>query len=174
MRLTNSDREAFIQAVIDDVPTIDYNELCRTMVKTWAVSRLPDAVKAVYMVHPDYIKTCCYGTPAYLTSVYAVSEHDHYCNISDIDPDFNQQLVELGLKEKAQDQKITELRRQIKGVIYGCTTLKKAKELLPEFEKYLPTDRDVDTDRSMPVVSNLVASLSEAGWPKDQPLAQGK
>lgn len=26
MRLTNSDREAFVRAVMDDVPQVDYNE----------------------------------------------------------------------------------------------------------------------------------------------------
>ena len=39
--------------------------------------------------------------------------------------------------------------------------------MLPEFEKYLPADEQKAL-RSVPVVANLVADFTKAGWPKDK------
>ena len=172
MKLTNSDRNAFIKAVMDDVPTIDYDEVCREKVKKWALARAPETIKAAYAEAPNYLSHKYYYTPGSLCGAYGIGDSD-YSEISKIDPDFNNELRELASLKDAQIQKNRELEGQLRGVIFSCTTLKKAKELLPEFEKYLPADRDSVVDRAMPVISNLVASLTEAGWPKDQPLTQG-
>lgn len=172
MKLTNSDRDAFIKAVMDDVPTIDYDEVCREKVQKWALARAPETIKAAYAEAPNYLSYKYYCVPGSLCGAYGIGDSDCY-EISKIDPGFNNELRELASLKDAQIQKNRELEGQLRGVIFSCTTLKKAKELLPEFEKYLPADRDSVVDRAMPVISNLVASLTEAGWPKDQPLTQG-
>lgn len=61
---------------------------------------------------------------------------------------------------------LNNLRKQLTAVIAACTTLKQAKEALPEFIKYLPEEPGNPVDRTLPVVGNLVADLSKAGWPK--------
>ena len=172
MRLTNSDRDAFIQAVIDDVPQTNYDEEARSKIQAWAVARIPEVMRIAYEKHPAYFENRWHRTPGCLATVYAVSA-DNDTNIQEIDPAFYSELVELASLKSEQQRRERELRQQLKGVIYSCTTLKKAEELLPEFKKYLPADRDGNTNRSMPVISNLVATLTQAGWPKDQPLAQG-
>lgn len=60
---------------------------------------------------------------------------------------------------------INTLRKKLEATIAACTTLKQAKECLPEFEKYLPAEA-APADRSLPVVGNLVADLIKVGWPK--------
>lgn len=60
---------------------------------------------------------------------------------------------------------IKTLRSKLEATIASCSTLKQAKECLPEFEKYLPAEV-TPADRSLPVVGNLVAELTKAGWPK--------
>ena len=61
---------------------------------------------------------------------------------------------------------LDNLRKQLTAVIASCTTLKQAKKALPEFVKYLPEEPGSAIDRTLPVVGNLVADLSKAGWPK--------
>lgn len=172
MRLINADREAFIQAVLDDVPQIDYDEVARSKINAWAVSRMPEALAKAYKEYPGFFKNGYYYTPGSLNGCYAVGEDSRY-DIEDRDPVLWKELEELANQKTEQSNKLRDLRVQLRGVIFSCTTLKKAEELLPEFKKYLPADRDGQTDRKMPVISNLVATLTEAGWPKDQPLAQG-
>lgn len=87
MRLTKSDKEAFVRAVMDDVPMVDYDE------------------------HRHSALLC--------QRVFAET----------------------------------------------CSTLKTAKERLPEFEKYLPTERGTTGTINLPV-ANTVADLINAGWPK--------
>lgn len=60
---------------------------------------------------------------------------------------------------------LLNLRKQLTATIDSCTTLKQAKEVLPEFIQYLP-EEPTQVNRSLPVVGNLVADLSKAGWPK--------
>ena len=41
---------------------------------------------------------------------------------------------------------------------------------LPEFEKYLPAERDVTGTVNLPV-ANVLAELTNLGWPKGEPYA---
>lgn len=167
MKLTNSDREAFIRAVLDDVPQVNYNEQCRTLVMAWAVARLPADVAAAYKSNPGFITLAYVQTPGCLSSHYAPGLDPIY-NLDAVAPELWAQLTPLSYAAKEQEATNKALREQLKGAIFSCTTLKKAKEMLPEFEKYLPADRDGVSDRAMPMISNLVATLVEAGWPKSQ------
>jgi len=47
---------------------------------------------------------------------------------------------------------------------YACTTTKQLRELLPEFDRYLPAEEE-KTLRTLPVVQNIVADFVKAGWP---------
>jgi hypothetical protein len=171
MRLTNSDRDAFVQAVLDDVPQINYDEQARSKVMAFAIARLPADLQPLYKKYPDFFETSWYRTPGCVSSVYAVGHTS--CDIEAVDKDFWNELQELSNQKRAQSTTHSELRNQLHAAIFSCTTLKKAQEVLPEFKKYLPADRDGVVDRSMPIISNLLATLTEAGWPKDQPLSQG-
>ena len=59
-----------------------------------------------------------------------------------------------------------DLYQKLKGVIEACTTLKKLKELLPEFEAYFPTE--AEPTKNLPAVANLVTDMMQMGWPKDK------
>lgn len=75
------------------------------------------------------------------------------------------EISELVQKYVDELNLINTLRKKLEATIAACTTLKQAKECLPEFEKYLPAET-APVDRSLPVVGNLVAELTKAGWPK--------
>lgn len=169
MRLTKNDKKAFVRAVMDDVPQVDYNEQARKLVMDWAISIMPPVVRQAYGEHPEYFENNYAGTPAGLFGAYVpVSEESR--NIAKRDPEFWQQLVALGGKNKEQDTKIRELECKVRGIIESCSTLKTALERLPEFAKYLPADRDGGKITNLPV-ANTVTDLINAGWPKHKEAA---
>ena len=171
MKLTKFDKEAFVRACIDDVPQINYSEIARTKLMAWAKVIMPDVVQKAYELNPAYFETRWVYTPSGLDHVYLpVVEGGHI--VRDKYPDVWAELVQLGADAKAQNEKINNLRGELSGAIGACSTLKQALERLPEFAKYLPADRDGKTVCTLPV-ANLIANLTNAGWPKDKPLAQG-
>ena len=170
MKLTKSDREAFVKACLDDVPSVDYHEVARTKAMAWAKARMPDCVAKAYELDTNWINTTWVFMPGSLCSVYLpVPENT---SISDLDPDFWKELEELDVKNREQSEIRQKLREELTGAIAQCSTLKQAQERLPEFVKYLPADRSGERMVNLPV-ANLISHLTAAGWPKDQPLAQG-
>lgn len=171
MKLTKSDKDAFVRACLDDVPQVDYNDVVRDKLMKFALSVMPDSVKVVYQLDPSWLRTSWVYTPGNLTPVCLPVLNGDYV-IRDKYPELWAELVAMGDELQAQSIKLQDLRAELQSAIYCCSTLKQAKERLPEFEKYLPTDRDGTHISTLPV-ANLVADLTAAGWPKDQPLAQG-
>ena len=161
MKLTNYDRDAFIQSVLDDTPSVDYNDQARNLVQKSAVAKAPQKIKAAYADNSlrGFLKF----------DKYYSMPHPLGC-VRTLDTEFKNeeldiQLADLASKSKAQSAIRDDLRMKLKAVIYSCTTLKQATERLPEFVKYLPKDRDGVTS-GVPSVINLVEDLTKAGWPK--------
>lgn len=165
MRLTNTDRDAFIQSVMDDVPKIDYAEKARSLAMKHALKRMPAPVAELYKSNPEWVRSehIHLGYLPNGTSAHLPVERGFR-----FDEAFNSQLLQLSADAKEQDKRLRDLRISVRGAIYGCSTLKQAKERLPEFEKYLPAERDGKYTPNLPAVANLVTELMNAGWPKDQ------
>lgn len=168
MRLNKSDKQAFVLAVMADVPQIDYQAKARALVDQEIRAQLPTAVRAVY----DDKKTRPYLGNAYvsLPGYFSCGYFDGAACYS-MTSGLRDTLSALSDEARAQETRRRDLKNRIEGVIESCTTLKRAKELLPEFEKYLPAERGTVIDRSVPVISNIVADLTAAGWPKGQEVA---
>lgn len=170
MRLTKSDKEAFVRAVMDDVPMVDYAEETRSRMKAWGLGSLPEELRSLAKRFPSYINTVYVNTPAYLPSVYIACDPDwKYSGFEIKCPALYAQLKELSMAAKEQEETCDALRRKITGLINECSTLKTAKQRLPEFEKYLPAERGVTGTINLPV-SNVLAELTNLGWPKGEPL----
>jgi len=159
MKLTNADRDAFVLAVMEDVPKIDYDELARNLILKTAADKLPKEVKAVWK-NPELRGFVHCGTyynlPSPLSSL----------RIPDVTFDRPEKLEEYANAAKEQKASINSLRDKVRGLIYGCTTLKQATERLPEFVKYLPRDRDGSKLINLPMTTDVVSELTKAGWPK--------
>lgn len=163
MKLTKSDREAFVAAVMDDVPQIDYDELAEKRATEIITAAYPAPVKAIYDDKKlrEYINTQYVGLPGCLQNFYGPKNFG--AELYE-----NEELNALSEKKRAQDAAYQALRLDVTAVINSCPTLKVAKERLPEFEKYLPADRDGSGLANLPAVANVVAGLTKAGWPKGQ------
>lgn len=164
MRLNTYDREAFVRAVMDDVPTVDYQQQAKDYVYAVLAPRLPAKLKAVFddkELRPslDWKNWDLSCDVQGLSSV-------RWCHPFKLTPAERKHLDAIGEAAQAQSQSRSDLKVKVRATINSCTTLKQAKERLPEFEKYLPADRDGNGTASLPVVANLVADLTKAGWPK--------
>ena len=160
MKLTKSDREAFVQAVMDDVPQVDYDEQAKKHCIELCIERMPAPARAAYLDKEsrEYIETNYGWLPNGLNG------HSLPCRPG---THFSDAVLDkLAAEKEKQQAQYDDLRLKLKVTIDSCSTLKQAKERLPEFEKYLPADRDGTGVSNLPAIANLVADLTRAGWPK--------
>jgi hypothetical protein len=150
MKLTRSDRAAFVHAVMQDVPAEDWGA------QLDAVAR--DEVLPLVVAHPHiaevrhawgghanvFLKDCpeTAGVQAKMAAVAAARDAEYAARMA--------------------------LQHKLEAAIGACSTLAAAQKALPEFEKYLPKDRTKTGATSLPAVANLVADLTKLGWPKDK------
>lgn len=168
MKLTNTMREAFVRAAMDDVPSIDYDTLIRKAALQAALKALPATVRKVY----DDEKTRTYLENTFLrfggVSVYVPGRTN-----TDISDEDKKSLNELATAKSVQETGRNELRGKLASAATAVTTRKALAELLPEFEKYLPADLGA-ANRMLPAVANIVADFTKAGWPKGKQPASKK
>lgn len=166
MRLTNFLRDAFVRAVMHDVPSTNYAEQAEKLAR--------DAVRAIFkksFPDLDYDKACesewfnsgsinmPYGIPnIYLKAMTC-------WNMLQTEEKTWAKLEALGLKKKEQDKKLSELESRLRNVAYACTTRKQLEEALPEFSAYLP-EEEAKAAKNLPAVANVLAEFVQAGWPK--------
>jgi uncharacterized protein (DUF2267 family) len=161
MRLTTTLRDAFVRAAMSDVPQIDYQAMTIKATLADAVAQLPPKVRAIYqdaelsrfVAREDsyngnaYVRVPCGTSNFYLSEKAAV------------------EVAKFKAADEAQKAIASALRQKIRACALACSTRKALLEMLPEFEKYLPTD-EAAACRTLPVVANVVSDFVKAGWPK--------
>lgn len=165
MRLTKHDKDAFVRAVLDDVPYVDYSEQARKLVMKHLISLLPGIVQQAYKENPEWIKTARVNLPNYLQDFYGPTFE--YVSYVYFPGELKEQLAELSDAAKEQSNTRKTLEDTVTGLINSATTLKAALKNFPEFAKYLPADRDAAGTANLPA-ANVIADLTNAGWPKDK------
>lgn len=150
MKLTKYQREAFVRAVMDDTPRLN-DDQTKTDLQAALVKAMSPAVRKVYREAPGALKT---------KHTYDLFDRNGHTFIVG---DANFDEVAKPWFDKVQQRK--DARRQLQGVADGCTTLKQLKQLLPEFEQYMPTEEA--PTKNLPVVANVVSTLVNLGWPKE-------
>src|SRR5574344_331705 len=191
MKLTKAHKAEFVRAVLADVPTKNYptqaedlaRKMCQANYKDLGLASINDkrlAYSGIYIriwrnVHEDLMVA---SRPSgarhgdYLSnSVAQIAGH----GLLDYEIDEITDCPEMmAIRQGYADElnMLNSLRKQLTAVIDSCSTLKQAKEALPEFIKYLPEEPGKAIDRTLPVVGNLVADLMKVGWPKKDPKQQ--
>jgi hypothetical protein len=167
MRLTNSIRDAFVRAVMNDVPTVDYSEQAIDVLDQDVIDQLPPLVRRVW----DDKKL----------RDFIVAQHRYFCHagesvpyiyINDLLPraEAKARAEVLLTAEAAQRATLEALKQKLQAVASSCTTRRALAEALPEFAKYLPAVQPT-SDRSVPAVANVMTEFMRAGWPKDKAAA---
>lgn len=180
MKLTKAHRAEFVRAVLADVPTKDYptqaedlaRKLCQAKYKELGLakvdpSRLSYAVIYVRVWASDIVLADCPKNGSYypwntIAQIAGRGLNEH--EIAEITDCPEMMAIRQGFADECN--MMTNLRKQLTAVIASCSTLKQAKETLPEFIKYLPGEPGNVVGHTLPVVDDLVADLSKAGWPK--------
>jgi len=171
MRMTDSIRQAFVLAVLQDTPQINYKEKRDKVIQDHLFAIAPPEVLKLYK-DP---KTRVYFTPDNVTygdqyrwgvgkfwlvpdvdggnTAYRIKDEEVLANLKAIDT-----------ASDLQHTQRLELDTKLRGVIRGFNTVKQAKAALPEFEKYLPNEAE-KTPQYVPAINDLVTDLVKAGWP---------
>lgn len=165
MKLTNHHREAFLNAAMNEVPQIDYEEKIYQAALADAVAALPPAVRKLWdnketrgwVQTPQKYHNDSVG---YLRLPALQPGHTFSADVLAV-------LRDLAAKKREQLTARESLRSKLKAAAYGVTTRKALADLLPEFAKYLPQE-DAPLSRMVPAVANLVTDFMQAGWPKGQ------
>lgn len=169
MKLTNSMREAFVNAAMNDVPCVDYDPLIRKAVTDAVMKALPPNVRKAYddesTRHYVEMTTRRYGSVSVYVPGYQRWESGKTAIFPALSKATEDSLAALAAKEAIQAAERKALTAKLKGAAYAVTTRKGLAELLPEFEKYLPLDQPA-ANRMLPAVANIVADFTKAGWPK--------
>lgn len=166
MRLNRYHKQAFVDAVIQDVPTVDYDAQAQTLVRDAYFQEMPPEVKVVYENKEmrGWLAMNHVYMPRDLNSFYT-----YHRGLSSVPPrEIEERLEELAQLKHDQKAKMQALRQKLDGLINSVSTLKQALERMPEFEKYLPKETENTGVSNLPAIHNTVAELVLMGWPKDQ------
>lgn len=166
MRLNNSDRDAFVRAVLQDVPSENYPERAQALALAAMKNAAPQCVKDVEVLNGYELarSSVHLGAVGYVYSPYAAPYSDQ-ARFRAAFPDVWTQIDAMNTAYAAQKTARYDLQRELRSAIYGCSTLKQAKERFPDLIKYLPTDRSPKATAQVPAISNIMPSLRAAGWP---------
>ena len=165
IRLDKYAKQAFVSAVMADVPKIDYqtpiNKLVLEAQEWYLKKHFPAVLAFMKSEHGSMLGRKSVGfSNSWKTGISSVSCLDCFV----LSPEVKNACDVIIQTAMAQATARSELEVKVSGLIAGCHTVKTALKLLPEFEKYLPK---VDTPTAnLPALANVIADLSKAGWPK--------
>jgi len=166
MRLTKTIRDSFVRAVMHDVPQVDYEEEAHKLAKDAVTKSLPPSVQKMikdpqlsHYVNYEYVTM-----PQRFSNFYCACAQGESTVIQRTMPEVWAKIMELHAKHEQQIKDRNTLRYKLEGVANSVSTRKSLIQALPEFEKYLPADEE-KAIRSLPVVANVVADFTKAGWP---------
>jgi len=153
MKLTKSSKKAIVSAIMYDVPKYvpNFEEGVRKLQEEVVKAMSPE-VRKLYKTTPKALATqYVHGYSSGFDSTFTVITGD-----VDLEP-----ILEP--YRKAHDERYA-VRTKIEGIVEGCSTTTQLRKLLPEFDKYIPTD--AEPTKNLPAVANVVADLTKMGWPK--------
>lgn len=165
MKLSNYIRDAFINSVMNDVPKKDFSEEAQKIFAKAYIDALPEPIKMAWALPNcrEYLRTVYANICGQSFQLPATDAHK-WGGIKT--PEKAKAKIDaLVAQHNEQEKQHDALRAKIKGAAYACNTTKQLRELLPEFDKYLPPEEE-KTLRTLPVVQNIVADFVKAGWPK--------
>ena len=189
MKLTKLMKEAFVRAVLQDVPKVDNLDKIQKILNEAVRKSAHKEINDLHQKYPGLFET---GVTWVEPNQSELRDKDYEVRRSerfDLPPHQSLTGVRYELKElkgkkiltEAQLKELTglltqerkslavalDLKKKLESVIAGCNTLNQLKEALPEFEKYMPS-KEEPSSKNLPAIANLVTDFVAAGWPKDK------
>ena len=172
MRLSTSMRLAFVRAVMDDVPFVDYDEQLRQLAQKTVDGYRPAALVRALALDPsiqDWLNRDYQFISKYSQSFCLVGAKQSLDRLN-ADPDFTQAAQNLRKQQQAQLEQRSALETKLKASAQACQTRAQLAKALPEFEKYLPIE--AGNSKCLPALANLMSDFMAAGWPKQPASAE--
>ena len=174
MKLTNLNKKAFVQAVMGDIPTEQFEDDIKTAVQSVAISMCPPEIQKIWKNNSlrGFLKTCTARVGAW--SGHADQLRVQFVSWSGEESRDEKHLLAhpdiktLATKREAQAQNLHDVKAKLISAINSVNTVKQAKELFPEFIAYLPDEAQAPSKYAPAVIANLSADLIKLGWPKDK------
>ena len=167
MRLTKTFKNAFITAVMDDIPMQDKDKLSKELQEILA-AHMPHEVHSVYCLCPEWLDeqtVFCYDGGGWRNNI----------TLRYFWPEYNENTLPQEARDfiiavKESHQKRTQFHNDLKNTVSGISTLKRLQDVFPELIRYMPTEET--KTKGLPVCANLMADAVKLGWPKGtQPCA---
>lgn len=167
MKLTNAIRQAFVSAVLADVPMQSYDKLLAALIQKDALSQLPAQIQEVEKDAElkQYLSKKYYWLRAsdsegfdgyFSTSIDVIGGSSEYKESESIQA----QKREYINAHLVQEKMLKEFRYKLEQAINAVATVKQAKELMPQFSQYLPIEA------TTAIFSSLAGDLKALGFPK--------
>jgi len=164
MRLTDYMKSCIERAAMDDLPKVDYEEQARKIAfreREKLLLKTPKLAQ-VLAIEPGRLNERYFSLGYGMGSVVLPGLYqDEIAAIESLP-----ELVEIKKQAYKQDRARKEIKDKLHRALKGITTLKQLSELMPGFEKYVPTPEPKSTN--LPAISNVVGDFIRAGWPKDK------
>lgn len=165
MKLTKSDKSAFINAVMSDVPVINYSEKAQELMMDHIVKQMPTKVYLAWIdkeCKPFISCNYYHRIGVYLPGFYG----PEIIGNKKIPDDLKVKITKLDQLNGLQLTNLASLKELVTSLIAACSTLNYALENLTEnYHKYLPANRDGIKTKNVPAVRDVTKALKEAGWP---------
>lgn len=155
MKLSKYQKQAILVAISNDIPQPD-KAARKAAVQAEVVKLMTPAVRKVYKETPNALRNEC---------VYDLHDGQSWESRIIVRGNVSEKVIEELMKPyREADEERGAIIHKLKGVIDACTTLKKLKDTLPEFEQYFPKENE--PVKNLPAVANLVTDMMKLGWPK--------
>lgn len=173
MKLNQYQKRTIINAIMNDVPQIDYTAQAQAIMMARSIELLPPGVKAFHeRGNGDWLKTMEVRAPyvrddaatAHLSQVF---NEFFWLTIVGVEPsplkaeDF-EPLIPLAHAQAEQRTARRAIFDQVTANVNSCSTDKALINRFPEFERYLPK---VDSaTANLPAETSLITNLMQLGW----------
>ncbi len=168
LRLNDHLRNAFVRAVMDDIPKVDYEDQAEKILQAYDRARMPEKVRALWddAALRGYLETqrvsCCGFHLHTVTGQKPGPGEPEY-----------KQLRRMRELDEAHDKARSDMASKLRGLAHSVTTAKALADRAPEFAKYIPRfakyiPRHQPLPKTLPAVASLVTELTAMGWPKDK------
>lgn len=150
MKLTNSMKDAIINAVMADTPHEYSHEQALKDATIIAVEMLPESVRAIWNDKA--------------TRHFVVTRH--YSRIQGYLPLTEEHPKIDAIAERAEMSwsKRQKLKAHVRNVVYQFSTDMAMREFIPELDKYIP--KPPEKKKQLPILNDLMSALTAAGFPK--------
>lgn len=161
MRLTKTIKDEIIDAIMDDVPKVDYDTLIQDTAIKEGLKTVPPEIMRLKDKYPEWIKGEKYFYVPNFRSLCILHSSDS--KSIETTKDIIAPLVKK-YNEQIDERKAMQVK--LEASFASITTDTKFAELFPDFVKYMPSEVKPATGFAV-ATTEVLDGLKKLGWPKE-------